>query len=90
MAQHQHQRIKSEAQQQRQIAQMQQYLLSGDPILVAEARAWAEVNSGVLKGDQLQLPLTQSRFMFESIEQAKRSDAQINEEPLDPEPDTGE
>ena len=67
-AQRQHQRIKSEAQQQQQITQMQQYLLSGDPILVAEARAWAEVNSDVLKENQLQLPLTQSRFTYEPID----------------------
>ncbi|MBD2024968.1 hypothetical protein [Leptolyngbya sp. FACHB-711] len=58
-AQWQRQRIRSEAQQKQQINQMQQYLASGDPILVAEARAWAEINPGVLNMEQLQLPLIQ-------------------------------
>ena len=48
----QHQQIKSEALQRRQIQRMQQFLESGDPILMAEAMAWAQVNPGVL-----QLPL---------------------------------
>ncbi len=42
------QRIKSAAAVQRQIARMQQFLNSGDPILIAEARAWAEANPGLL------------------------------------------
>lgn len=58
-AQLQRQRIRSEAQQKQQIDQMQRYLASGDPILVAEARAWAEINPGVLNMEQLQLPLIQ-------------------------------
>jgi hypothetical protein len=47
------QHIRSEAQQKQQIDQMQQYLASGDPILIAEARAWAEINPGVLDMEQL-------------------------------------
>ncbi|WP_143467843.1 hypothetical protein [Leptolyngbya ohadii] len=58
-AQLQRQRIRSEAQQKQQIDQMQRYLGSGDPILIAEARAWAEINPGVLDMEQLQLPLIQ-------------------------------
>ena len=54
LAQSQHQRIKSEAAQQRQIARMQQFLGSGDPILIAEAMAWAQVNPGVLQVNNLQ------------------------------------
>jgi hypothetical protein len=54
LAQTQYQWVKSEAAQQRQIARMQQYLESGDPILVAEAIAWAQVNPGVLQRNQLQ------------------------------------
>lgn len=57
LAHSQHQRIKSEAAQQRQIAHMQQFLDSGDPILVAEAMAWAQVNPGVLQVNALQLSL---------------------------------
>ena len=53
---HQH-RIRSEAAVQRQIDRMQQFLASGDPILVAEAMAWAQVNPGVLEFSPPQLPL---------------------------------
>ena len=38
---------------------MQQFLDAGDPILVAEAMAWAQVNPGVLQANQLQLSLLQ-------------------------------
>jgi hypothetical protein len=41
---------------------MQQYLESGDPILMAEAVAWAEINPGVLQVERLNLPL------FEALE----------------------
>jgi hypothetical protein len=51
LAQMQHEQIKSEAAEQRQIARMQQFLDSGDPILMAEAMAWAQVNPGVLRMD---------------------------------------
>ena len=44
----QHQQIKSEVAQRQQIQRMQQFLESGDPILMAEAMAWAQVNPGVL------------------------------------------
>lgn len=47
------QQIRAEAQQQRYIQRMQQYLQSGDPILIAEAIAWARVNPGVLQTDRL-------------------------------------
>jgi hypothetical protein len=46
-------RIKNEAFEATHVARMQQYLESGDPILMAEALAWAEVNPGVLEGDRL-------------------------------------
>jgi hypothetical protein len=36
---------------------MQQYLESGDPILMAEALAWAEINPGVLHVERTNLPL---------------------------------
>jgi hypothetical protein len=49
LAQVQHQRLKAEAAEQRHIARMQQFLDSGDPILVAEAMVWARANPGVLK-----------------------------------------
>ena len=42
------QQIKVEANQSRQIARMQRFLASGDPILIAEALAWAEVNPNIL------------------------------------------
>lgn len=48
LTQTQHQRMKAEAAQQRYIARMQQFLDSGDPILIAEAMAWAQVNPSVL------------------------------------------
>jgi hypothetical protein len=41
-------RIKNEAFETVHVARMQQYLESGDPILMAEALAWADVNPGVL------------------------------------------
>jgi hypothetical protein len=41
---------------------MQRYLESGDPILMAEAIAWAEINPGVLRVEHLNLPL------FEALE----------------------
>lgn len=50
------QQIKAEAQQQRYIQRMQQYLQSGDPILMAEAIAWARVNPGVLQSDRMDDP----------------------------------
>lgn len=53
----QHQQIKSEAAERRQIDRMQKFLASGDPILVAEAMAWAQVNPGVLDASQSQLYL---------------------------------
>lgn len=40
--------MRAEAQQRAYVARMQQYLASGDRILMAEALAWAEVNPGVL------------------------------------------
>ncbi len=55
MAYQQQQRIKQEASQAKMITRMQQFLASGDPILVAEALAWAKVNPGILKVNQLSL-----------------------------------
>jgi hypothetical protein len=48
-AQTEHQRIKAEAAEQRHIVRMQQFLDSGDPILVAEALPWARINPGILR-----------------------------------------
>ncbi len=48
VAYEQRQQLKRQASEARQVARMQQFLDSGDPILVAEAIAWAAVNSGVL------------------------------------------
>lgn len=53
LANEQQQRIKQEASKARMIARMQQFLASGDPILVAEALAWAQVNPGILQVNQL-------------------------------------
>ncbi|WP_088888788.1 hypothetical protein [Leptolyngbya ohadii] len=50
----QREQIKSQVAQQRQIARMQEFLDSGDPILMAEAIAWAQVNPGVLKLNSVQ------------------------------------
>jgi hypothetical protein len=57
MANEQRQRIKQEAVEARIVARMRQFLDSGDPILVAEALAWAQVNPGVLEVTQLSLPI---------------------------------
>ncbi|HEY9658971.1 MAG TPA: hypothetical protein V6C65_11000 [Allocoleopsis sp.] len=57
LAQAQHHRIKAQAAEQQQIVRMQQFLESGDPILVAEALAWAQVNPDVLQLNGLQLSL---------------------------------
>ena len=54
--------IRLEAKQAAPIARMQQYLESGDPILMAEALAWAEINPGVLQVERTNLPL------FEALE----------------------
>ncbi|MBM0744698.1 hypothetical protein JOY44_24350 [Phormidium sp. CLA17] len=54
--------IRLEAMQAAPIARMQRYLESGDPILMAEAIAWAEINPGVLQVERLNLPL------FETLE----------------------
>ncbi|MBD2033564.1 hypothetical protein H6F76_00595 [Leptolyngbya sp. FACHB-321] len=51
------QQLKAEAANQRQRTRMQAFLNSGDPILVAEALAWIQVNPGVLEVSQLQLDL---------------------------------
>ncbi|MBM0744868.1 hypothetical protein JOY44_25450 (plasmid) [Phormidium sp. CLA17] len=48
MAYEQQQQIKRQASESRHVARMQQFLDSGDPILMAEAIAWAQVNPGVL------------------------------------------
>ncbi len=45
--QHQ-QQIKRQASNAKLVDRMQQFLTSGDPILIAEALAWAEINPGVL------------------------------------------
>jgi hypothetical protein len=45
-------RIRDEVFHKAQVAKMQQYLESGDPILRAEALAWAEINPGVLERDR--------------------------------------
>lgn len=57
MTQAQRQQIKEQAAVQRRINRMQEYLDSGDPILMAEALAWARINPGVLKLTPLQLSL---------------------------------
>lgn len=57
MTQAQHNQIKAQACEQRQITRMQQFLDSGDPILIAEAMAWAQVNPQVLTLSPLQLAL---------------------------------
>lgn len=49
LAHEQQQQIKQQAGEARQIARMQQFLDSGDPILMAEAIAWAQINPGLLK-----------------------------------------
>jgi hypothetical protein len=46
-------RIRGKAQQQARVNRMQQFLCSGDPILMAEATAWADVNPGVLDEERL-------------------------------------
>ncbi len=48
MAWQRQQQIKRQASNAKLIDRMQQFLKSGDPILVAEALAWAEINPGVL------------------------------------------
>ena len=53
VAQEQQGRIKQEAAETKQIARMEHFLDSGDPILVAEALAWAQVNPGVLRSKPL-------------------------------------
>lgn len=61
IAQAQHYQIKAQAAEGRQIARMQQFLDSGDPILVTEAIAWAQVNPNVLSMSPLQLLLLEER-----------------------------
>ena len=54
-AQSRSQQIKQQAQQQKYVQRMQQYLHSGDPILAAEAIAWAQVNPDVFNHELLNL-----------------------------------
>lgn len=49
LAHGQQQHLKVQAAEARQIARMQQFLASNDPILIAEAIAWAQANPGILK-----------------------------------------
>ncbi len=56
LAHAQHQSIAAQAAQQ-QVERMQQFLDSGDPILVAEAMAWAQLHPNVLSLNPLQLSL---------------------------------
>ena len=46
-------RIRAEAQHQAHVERMQQFLFSDDPILMAEAIAWAAINPGVLDEERL-------------------------------------
>ncbi|WP_088889984.1 hypothetical protein [Leptolyngbya ohadii] len=62
MAYYQRKRIQQEASQTRMVAQMQQFLASGDPILVAEALAWAQVNPDILNVSQLSLLESSMQF----------------------------
>jgi hypothetical protein len=55
VARQQQKRIQQEAKQTRLIDRMQQFLASGDPILIAEALAWAEVNPGILNTEQMSM-----------------------------------
>ena len=57
LAQSQYPQIHVEAGLQRYIVRMQQFLDSGDPILVAEAMAWVQVNPGVLNVSPFQRSL---------------------------------
>ncbi|WP_143467650.1 hypothetical protein [Leptolyngbya ohadii] len=56
LAQAQHHRIRSEAHQHQQIQRMRQYLTSGDPILTAEAKAWMEINPGLVDVESIRDP----------------------------------
>jgi hypothetical protein len=49
IAYQQQRQIRQQVLQAKQVARMQQYLDSGDPILMAEALAWASINVGLLK-----------------------------------------
>jgi hypothetical protein len=51
MARQQRQCVQQEVTQTKLLTRMRQFLTSGDPILVAEALAWAEVNPGILDRD---------------------------------------
>jgi hypothetical protein len=64
----QHQQMKSEAAEQRQIERMQRFLDSGDPILVAEAMAWVQVNPGVLQVNPLQQSRLRENFGRKSVD----------------------
>jgi hypothetical protein len=55
-------RIRLERSQQLYIEKMQRWMDSGDPILMAEAWSWAQVNPGILKIDENLPKLKGSRF----------------------------
>lgn len=63
----QQQRMKHEASEAKLIARMNYFLASGDPILVAEALAWAQVNSVLLEVNQLTL-LSNNETIVESMD----------------------
>lgn len=56
MAWQRQQQIKREASNAKLIARMQQFLDSGDPILIVEALAWSEINPGVLTQQDARSP----------------------------------
>lgn len=59
LAHQQTRRIQNEARQKAYIDRMQRYLESGDPILTAEALAWAEINPGILQIESVSVPSDQ-------------------------------
>lgn len=77
MAHAQRNQIKAQAAERRQIARMQQFLESGDPILMAEAMAWAQVNPNVLNMTALQLSLLETERSHQHESQAINSRSQF-------------
>ncbi|MBD3886822.1 hypothetical protein IFO70_34865 [Phormidium tenue FACHB-886] len=80
LTQAQRNQIKAQAAERRQIARMQQFLESGDPILMAEAMAWAQVNPHVLDISPLQLSLLQEGQSHPSESKAMNAQSQLEGE----------
>ncbi|MBD2093451.1 hypothetical protein H6F67_26785 [Microcoleus sp. FACHB-1515] len=78
-ARRQRRRIQQERSHATQITRMQRFLHSGDPVLVAEALAWAQINPGVIDRQQLALPLDVLTAIAQQVQRLGWSPPQLSD-----------